>query len=185
MARKLMEGGGGKSRLGHFYVDNLHKILRNKAYVGIKSYTNKGELNEAPAVWEAIIDPVTFKRAGDLLSKNKSKLRPMRENSRHCYILSGINFCKTCGDALPGKSATGRSSRVFYYEHGWPTKRNAGLSKNLLACEPKRILAKKLEPLVWQEVVTFLSSSRMLQEMKSEMEKLELLKKDLEEKIDS
>jgi site-specific DNA recombinase len=171
-AKKLMEGGGGKSRLGYFYIDNLHKILRNKAYVGIKCYIQKGELKEAPAVWEAIIDPVTFERVGDLLSKNKSKLKPVRENTRHCYILSGISFCKTCGDSLPGKTATGRSSRFFYYEHGWATKRNAGLSKKLLSCEPKRILANKIEPLIWDEVIRFLTSPRMLKEMKEGIEKL-------------
>lgn len=169
-AKKFMEGGGGKKRLGHFYIDNLHTILRNKAYLGIKSYKLRGEVKEVPAMWDAIIDPITFKRVGDLLSKNKNKLKPQNENSRHCYLLSGISFCKTCGDSLPGKTATGRSSRVFYYEHGWATKRNAGLSKKLLTCEPKRVLANKIEPLVWDEVTKFLTSSKMLEEMRNEIE---------------
>lgn len=169
-AKKFMEGGGGKKRLGHFYIDNLHTILRNKAYMGIKSYKLRGEIKEVPAMWEPIVDPVTFKRVGDLLSKNKNKLKPLNENSRHCYMLSGISFCKTCGDSLPGKTATGRSSRVFYYEHGWATKRNAGLSKKLLTCEPKRVLANKIEPLVWEEVVKFLTTPKMLEDMRGEIE---------------
>lgn len=169
-AKKFMEGGGGKKRLGHFYIDNLHTILRNKAYLGVKSYKLRGEVKEVPAMWEAIIDPATFKRVGDLLSKNKNKLKPQNENSRHCYLLSGINFCKTCGDSLPGKTATGRSARVFYYEHGWATKRNAALSKKFFDCEPRRVLANKVEPLVWEEVVKFLTSPRMLEEMRNEME---------------
>ncbi len=171
VAKRFMEGGGGKKRLGHFYIDNLHTVLRNKAYVGIKSYTVMGEMKEAQAMWEPIIDPITFKRVGDLLSKNKDRLKPLRANSRHCYLLSGISFCKTCGDSLPGKTATGRSSRVFYYEHGWATKRNAGLSKNLLTCEPKRVLANKIEPLIWDEVVKFLTSPKMLDQMRKEIEK--------------
>ena len=170
-AKKFMEGGGGKKRIGHFYIDNLHTLLRNKAYVGIKSYTVRGEVKEAPAMWEPIIDPITFKRVGDLLSKNKNRLKPQNENSRHCYLLSGINYCNTCGDSLPGKTATGRANRVFYYENGWATKRNAGLSKHLLTCEPKRVLANKLEPLVWDEVVKFLTSTKMLDQMRKEIEK--------------
>lgn len=170
-AKKLMEGGGRQSRLGHFYIDNLHTILRNKTYLGIKSYHARGELKEVPAVWEAIIDPITFKRVGDLLSKNKNTLKPLNENSRHCYLLSGISSCKTCGDSLPGKTATGRNNRVFYYEHGWATKRNAGLSKDLLTCEPKRVSASKIEPLVWQEVVKFLTTPKMLEGMRAEITK--------------
>ncbi len=169
-AKKFMEGGGGNKRLGHFYIDNLHTILRNKTYIGIKSYTVRGETKEVSATWGAIIDPTTFKRVGDLLTKNKSKLKPISENSRHCYSLSGISFCKTCGDSLPGKTATGRASKVFYYEHGWATKRNATLSKKFFDCEPKRVLANKIEPLVWQEVVKFLTSPKMLGEMRSELE---------------
>jgi DNA invertase Pin-like site-specific DNA recombinase len=172
-AKKFMEGGGGKKRLGHFYIDNVHTVLRNKTYIGIKSYSVRGEVKEVPAVWESIIDPITFKRVGDLLSKNKSKskFKPLTKNSRHCYLLSGISYCKSCGDALPGKTATGRSSRVFYYEHGWATKRNAGLSKELLTCEPKRVLANKIEPLVWDEVVKFLTSTKILDDIKREFEK--------------
>jgi hypothetical protein len=84
--------------------------------------------------------------------------------------LSGISFCKTCGDSLPGKTATGRSTRVFYYEHGWATKRNAALSKKFFDCEPRRVLANKIEPLVWQEVTSFLTSPKMLEEMRKETE---------------
>ena len=51
------------------------------------------------------------------------------------------------------------------------TKRNAGLSKDLLTCEPKRVLASKIEPLVWQEVVKFLTTPKMLDGMRAEITK--------------
>lgn len=168
-AKKFMEGGGRRKRIGHFTIDNVHNILRNKAYAGIKAYLVKEETKEVPAVWEAIIDPVTFKRVGDLLSKNKSKLKPIMENSRHCYLLSGINYCKSCGDSMAGKTATGRASRVFYYEHGWATKRNAALSKKFFDCEPRRIQANKIELLVWEEVRKFLTNPNVLEGMRKEI----------------
>lgn len=49
-AKAHLEGGGSRMRLGHFTVDNLQAIIRNKAYIGIKTYTQKGEAKEVKAV---------------------------------------------------------------------------------------------------------------------------------------
>jgi len=68
-----MEGGGRFKRVGHFTVDNLQAILRNKAYIGVKIYSVKGEQKETKAVWPAIIDEVTFQRVGKILDKNRRK----------------------------------------------------------------------------------------------------------------
>lgn len=61
----------------------------------------------------------------------------------------------TCQNAMSGKSATGNDGKVGYYEHSWATKRDSGLSKKLFQCNPHRMPAKKLEPLVWQEFQKF------------------------------
>jgi hypothetical protein len=42
-------------------------MLRLKAYIGIKTYTVRGGLKEAKAVWPAIVDEATFKRVNKQL----------------------------------------------------------------------------------------------------------------------
>lgn len=164
---KHLEGGGSKMRIGHFTVDNLHKMIRNKAYLGIKTYSAKGEETEVKAVWDAIIDEVTFKRANDLLTKNRSRYKPVKEN-RHPYLLSGISFCMSCGDHMPGKSATGRNGKVAYYEHSWATKRDSCLTKKIFKCNPQRIQAKLIEPVVWDLFLKFIGSTEMIKEFQKE-----------------
>lgn len=131
VVKRKTEGGGSHSRVGHFTVDNLQALLRNKAYLGIKVYHVKNETREAKAVWPAIIDEPTFIRAGKLLDKNRHRLKPWK-NGRMPYILSGTVHCQTCQSHMPGKSATGNSGKVGYYEHAWATKRDSTLSKRFL-----------------------------------------------------
>jgi len=73
-AKAHLEGGGSRMRIGHFTVDNLQAIIRNKAYIGIKTYTQKGEVKEVKAVWEPIVDEMIFQRANEKLTKNHSRL---------------------------------------------------------------------------------------------------------------
>lgn len=167
-----LEGGGSKMRLGHFTVDNLQILLRNKSYIGVKAYRQKGEWKETKAVWEAIVDEAVFHRVNEMLTKNKNKLKPINERTKHPYILSGVSFCMTCGDFMPGKSATGRNGKVPYYEHSWATKRESCLSKKTFKCDPHRVQAKKIEPLVWEEFCRFLDSKEFILSL---MEKVKAL----------
>ncbi len=66
--QRKTQGGGSRARLGHFTVDNLQRMLRNKAYVGIKKCRAHGEIKEAKAVWPAIVEDSTFLRAGKLMT---------------------------------------------------------------------------------------------------------------------
>ena len=95
------QGGGKDMRHGHFTVDNVHRILRNKAYVGIKAYTQKGEVHEVKAVWDGIVDEVLFNRVAEELTKNQYKQKPPRGKNPHPYLLSGVSFCMTCGQNMP------------------------------------------------------------------------------------
>ncbi|MBC7538272.1 MAG: recombinase family protein [Bacteriovorax sp.] len=162
--KKHLQGGGSKMRVGHFTVDNLHLILTNKAYIGLKVFSHKGETHEAPAVWDAIIDEVVFRRVNELLAKNRARLKPIKEN-RHPYILSGVSFCMTCGDHMSGKSATGRNGKVAYYEHSWATKRESCLTKKTFKCDPHRVLAKRIEPVVWDEFCKLLSNEKFIKHL--------------------
>jgi DNA invertase Pin-like site-specific DNA recombinase len=171
-AKAHHEGGGSRMRVGHFMVDNVQNILRNKAYIGIKVYTHKSEIKEVKAVWDAIVDDVTFKRANEMLTKNKSRLKPIKDESRYPYLLSGVTFCMTCGDFMPGKSATGRNEKVPYYEHSWATKRNSALTKKTFKCDPHRVPERVLGPLVWNEFLRLLQNDDFILSLREQVIKI-------------
>lgn len=162
--QRKTEGGGRRARVGHFTVDNLQTMLRNKAYLGIKKYRSKGEEKEAKAVWPAIVDEATFHRAGKLLDRNRHRLKPWK-HGRMPYVLTGTVHCKTCGSHMPGKSATGNGGKIGYYEHAWATKRDATLSKKLFRCEPHRVQSKKLEPLVMEKLKLLLTEENFMEKI--------------------
>ena len=170
MVQKKTEGGGRHSRVGHFTVDLLQKMLRNKAYLGIKCYRLKGEWKEAKAVWPAIVEEAIFHRAGKVLDRNRNRLKPWK-HGRLPYILTGTVHCMNCNSHMPGKSATGKVGKVAYYEHSWATKRDSTLSKKLFRCEPHRVPAKKLEPLVWEKVASLVTDERMMKDILARVRK--------------
>ena len=152
--KKHIEGGGRFKRVGHFTVDNLQGMLRNKAYIGVKVYSVKDEAKESKAVWPAIIDEVTFQRVGKILDKNRRHYKPHKKGKLP-YLFTGVAHCASCGNAMSGKSATGNVGKVGYYEHVWATKRDSTLSKKMFKCDPHRVPSKILEPAVWEKVLSF------------------------------
>ncbi len=153
---RKMRNGGNKPRLGHFTVSNLQYILRNKAYIGIKTHKTNGTIKEARAVWPAIIEENQFKRVQELLDKNFINLK-CKGRSLYSFSLSGLIFCESCGERLSGKSAYGNGGKIPYYDHGWALKRQACLKDRTLNCKPTRVLAKAIEPLVWDKLSELLS----------------------------
>ncbi len=163
--RLRIERDGGKfKRSGLFTMDNLQAILRNKAYIGVRVYKVKDEAREAKAAWPGIVDEKTFNQAGTLLSKNRSRLKPLGQRRKLPYLLSGITTCQTCNSAMSGKSATGNGGKVGYYEHAWATKRDCGLTKKMFKCDPHRIPSKVIEPLVWSEFSKFMNDPKFVKE---------------------
>ena len=168
--KRHRQGGGNQARLSHFTVDNLHKMLTNKTYIGVKTFKDQGKTKEVKAVWEPIIEREIFDRANKLLKKNKNRKKPHSKN-RYPYLLSGITYCMTCGDVMCGKSAHGKTKKIGYYEHSWATKKESCLSKKAFSCEPHRVQAKKLEPLVIEKLTAYLTSesfSKRILEMAQE-----------------
>ncbi len=160
--------GGGKTRLGHFTVDNLHDLLTNAAYVGVRQFTTRsGEVKKVRACWEAIIDENIFEKVQSLLKKNRFRLKS-QSSKRYPYTLSGIIFCGSCGDTMSGKSAHGNGGKIPYYEHGWATRRQSCLNKKVFACNPHRLQAKKLEPWVWDNVLSILTDPQIAESIISE-----------------
>jgi site-specific DNA recombinase len=156
---RMMKGGGGV-RANDFRISFVQSVLKQPSYTGTKRYKVRDGFEETKAVWDAVIDQETFDRVQKILAANKSRKKP-HSVTRYPYLLSGLLFCKTCGDRMGGKSAHGKCAKIAYYEHTWAMKAQSGLSKKVFSCEPHRILAKRIEPVVWQEVKSFLLSPGM------------------------
>lgn len=164
------ECGGNRKRMGFFTIGNLQPMIRNKMYVGIKSYNQDGQVKETEAVWAPIVDRETFDMANELLSKHKklTKVDEEGKNSRYPYILSPVISCKVCGDRLSGKSAHGKREKIGYYEHAWATRKGSHVPGLKHRCWPYRVLAKEIEPAVWQEITKVLTNDDVAKDLMNE-----------------
>lgn len=153
--RKISRGRDWTKK-GQFNFDNLHSLLTNKLYVGIKVFSTKEGKKEVKASWDAIIDDVTFARVQEKLSKNHRTKKP-ESHQRYPFLLSEIIYCGTCGDKLSGKSAHGKCRKHPYYEHGRRTKIQLGFTNKIYNCNPHRIPAGMAEEIVWKDIEQILS----------------------------
>jgi site-specific DNA recombinase len=149
--------GGNRPRLGHFTDGNLYQLLTNKVYVAIRVFHDKeGEEKVGPACWDPIVEKDVFEKVQMTLKSNRYSYRS-QSSKRYPYIFSRLVACGQCGDRLTGKSAHGNGGKIGYYEHGWAVKRQAYLNKKVFDCQPHRVLAKILEPLVWDDIFRVLT----------------------------
>ena len=166
-----MRGGGRYTRLDFFTCNNLQHILRNKVYIGVKTFKENGEQKEAKAVWKPIVDRQVFDAMQKILTLNKSRKKP-HSHKRYPYLLTGITFCGKCGDHLSGKSAWGKSKKFPYYEHAWSTMKNSSLNEKIFDCKaPRRFSARKLEELVNHEVEKLITRTSIAKELLLEARK--------------
>jgi site-specific DNA recombinase len=145
---RKVDGSGGV-RDSKFTIDCLYRLLQNKAYIGVKVYSTKNGLEEAPAVWEPIVDKEIFNKANRLLKKNRHHKRTHADR-RFPYTLSGLVFCDHCDGRMSGKSAHGSHAKVGYYEHIKHNRLQASVYERLPHHNPHRVPAAKIEPIVWQ-----------------------------------
>lgn len=145
--------GGGQPRTGVVMLETLYKMLTNPVYIGVRVYKENGKEHSVKAQWEPIINEEIFKRVGEILKKNKS--RKKASPKRWPYLLSGSLYCQ-CGHRMSGKSAHGNGGKIAYYDHAWTAKIENVTDQKSKRCDPQRVLAEKLEPIVWKAVKDFL-----------------------------
>jgi DNA invertase Pin-like site-specific DNA recombinase len=164
--------GSGKSRLGHFTVGNLRFILTNKAYIGITTFKKAGVEIESKSVWLGLVDKTDFYKIQELIKGNFQKKKP-HQKSRYPYTLSGLVFCKRCGEVMCGKSAHGRTKKVGYYEHSWSMRKDAALTQKSLDCGMhRRVPAKIIEALVHGKLEELLLRGEIASELVHDVQKL-------------
>tara|TARA_Y100000590_G_scaffold469004_1_gene654361 strand:- start:3354 stop:5000 length:1647 start_codon:yes stop_codon:yes gene_type:complete len=158
-----LKGGikGGKLRETQFNVENLRRILVNKAVIGVRPYKENGEEKEAKAVWKGIIKKETFYKVQKILKENKSSKKKASQ-TRYPYILTGLVYCAECGDKLCGKSAHSKTAgKVGYYEHGWRYRKDFCKTEKMHTCSaPTRFAAKKVHELVIQEITKLIQDPK-------------------------
>ncbi len=154
-------------RTGHFTVDTVRRMILNKAYIGVREYKDRGKTKDVQAVWESIVDKNLFDKAQEILKRGNFQ-RKKHKPTRYPYLLTGLVVCQKCADGMCGKSAWGKCGKVGYYEHSWATRKDSTLSKKEFQCSPHRVPAKKLEPLVVDELFKLLSDESLLHDLLSE-----------------
>jgi len=140
------------------------RILTNQTYAGLAHYGRTDSRGKdqgravkplPPSEWigipvTPIIDQDAFDAAQRRLAKN---LATMHRPAKRFYLLSGMIFCAGCGRPY-GANADSRQGRVetLSYRH---RVKDGG-------CCNHQVLARKLEPVVWDEVSRALLDSRLL-----------------------
>ena len=154
---RTVQGGGSWARLDFWTVENLQCVLRNTSYKGVRTYREQGEVKQVTAAWDAIVNANVFDRVQEILSSNAKGKRKPFEGKRWPYLLTGLTYCKTCGDVMCGKSAHGRNRKYPYYEHGWASVRGSTHIKELFKCNPHRVPANRIEEAVTNNVKELLT----------------------------
>lgn len=107
---------GLRTSMGNpFGVKTMHRMLKNRAYIG--EYRH-GEF-VVPGGMPALVDEATFDRVQRRFAENKRKgsqrARGMDENDAPRYWLTGKLYCGECGDTMQGVSGTSKTGRTYYY----------------------------------------------------------------------
>ncbi|MBL7542559.1 MAG: recombinase family protein [Bdellovibrionaceae bacterium] len=172
---------GVPQRNGKFTIEILYRMLTNRAYIGLKTVRNSdGEEEFFKAVWPAIISESDFEKVQGMLKSNRFKARS-RLDERFPFLLSGLCVCGTCNQSLVGKSAHGNSGKVPYYEHSWATKKQGFLNKKIFTCQPHRILANRVEPIVLEKVMGMLTRPEAIRKIVERANELHVANPSLKE----
>ncbi len=101
---------GVKTSLGkEFNKNSLHRLLRNKRYIGYYIYKD----TETPGGMPRILDDDLFERVQSMLDRNKKA--PARKRGKDEYLLTTKLFCGYCKEMMIGYGGTGKSGKVYHY----------------------------------------------------------------------
>jgi DNA invertase Pin-like site-specific DNA recombinase len=130
-----------------FNKNSLHRMLRNRRYVGWYIYGK----TEIPGGMPRIIEDELFDRVQRMLDKNINA--PARTRGAGEYLLTTKLFCGHCREMMVGYGGTGRSGKAYYY---YTCK---GARKKL--CRKKIVDKQKIEDRVILECRRLLTDSNI------------------------
>lgn len=120
---------------GAFNKNSLHRMLRNRRYLGEYIYRD----TVVPGGIPAIIPQELFDRVQERLEKNKKA--PAREKADVNYLLTTKLYCGKCGAFMVGESGTSHTGRTHYYYKCVNAKRKK-------TCDKKAVHKEWIETLV-------------------------------------
>ena len=139
-----------KTSLGkEFNKNSLHRLLRNKRYIGYYIYKD----TETPGGMPRIIEDELFERVQHILERNKKA--PARSRGREEYLLTTKLFCGKCGALMFGESGTSATGRTYYYYKCANVKRRKG-------CNKKTVQKEWLEDLVVRETMKLIQDDAVI-----------------------
>jgi len=103
-ARKIKTSSGRD-----FNKNSLHRMLRNRRYIGWYIYGK----TETPGGMPRIIENELFERVQRILDRNKKA--PARARGREEYLLTTKLFCGHCREMMVGYGGTGKSGKAYHY----------------------------------------------------------------------
>lgn len=92
-----------------FNKNSLHRLLRNRRYIGFYRY--KGI--ETPNGMPRIVEDDLFFRVQDMLDRNSAA--PGMGKAKDDYLLTTKLFCGHCGEPMTGYSGTGKLGKSYHY----------------------------------------------------------------------
>ena len=130
-----------------FNKNSLHRLLRNRRYIGY--YIYKGV--ETPNGMPRILEDELFERVQHILDRNKKA--PARTRGRDEYLLTTKLFCGYCREMMTGYGGTGKSGKVYHYYACNNFKRRK--------CKKKVVSKEKIEDRVVLECRKLLTDSNI------------------------
>ena len=99
-----------KTSIGReFNKNSLHRLLRNRRYIGYYTYDGI----ETPNGMPRIVDDDTFYMVQDMLTSNRAHAGKVK--AKEDYLLTTKLFCGHCGDSMIGYCGTGKMGKVYHY----------------------------------------------------------------------
>ena len=137
-----------KTSLGkEFNKNSLHRLLRNKRYIGYYIYKD----TETPGGMPRIIEDELFERVQHILDRNKKA--PARSRGREEYLLTTKLFCGYCREMMTGYGGTGKSGKAYHYYACNNFKRRK--------CKKKVVNKEKIENRIVLECCKLLTDSNI------------------------
>ena len=158
--KQYVTKNGRKSGGNRWKSSTVHRLLRNKIYIGKVTYKDKVYNGEQ----EAIVEDDVFDKVQNLLAL-KACGRGKRKGRNPEYILTGLLKCR-CGESMT--TSSGRSRNGNDYRYYTCRKR---IAKGKEACDHPRIAAAEIEPIILDRVRHICSDEALRKNITTRLDK--------------